>query len=84
MVQPEVNKGNNSVIRRERFVKIAERRVTQILQNLNSLGRCSNKRNYEYSEADVRKIFREIERKVKETRILFQGKNNSIKRFKLQ
>ena len=83
MVQSKVNKGNNSVIRRERFVKIAERRVTQVLQNLNNLGRCSNKRNYEYSEADIRKIFREIERKVKETRLLFQGKNNSKLRFKL-
>lgn len=83
MAQLEIGKGKNSVIRRERFTKIAERRVNQILENLNNLGKCSNKRNYDYSEADIRKIFREIERKVKETRLLFQGKSNSKPRFKL-
>ncbi len=83
MAQVEANKVNNSVIRRDRFVKIAERRVNQILENFNNLGKCSNKRNYDYSEADIRKIFREIERKVKETKLLFQGKSNNQLTFKL-
>ena len=83
MAQVEANKVNNSVIRRDRFVKIAERRVNKILENFNNLGKCSNKRNYDYSEADIRKIFREIERKVKETKLLFQGKSNNQLTFKL-
>lgn len=73
----------NSIKRRERFTKIAERRVNQILDNLNTLGKCSNKRNYDYSEADVRKIFREIEHQVKEIKLLFQGSSNSKPKFKL-
>ena len=70
-------------IKRQRFIKIAERRVNRILSNLDSLAKCSNKRNYEYSEEEARKIFREIERKVKETRAQFQGEVRSKGAFKL-
>ena len=64
------NKENN----RDRFVRIVERRVNLILNNLDSLGKCSNKRNYEYSEDDVKKIFNEIDKKCKEVRTMFNGK----------
>jgi len=79
----EVNSVSKSTIRRDRFVKIAERRVNKILEYLDNLGKCSNKRNYDYSENDIKKIFREIERKVKETRLLFQGSSNRKPKFKL-
>ena len=71
-------------IKRKRFIKIAESRVNRVLANLDSLGKCSNRRNYEYSENDVRKIFREIERKVKETRLQFQSANEKQQKFKLR
>ena len=83
MAQLEVKKGNNSVVRRERFVKIAERRVNQILDGLDNLNKCSNRRNYEYTEDEVRKIFREIEKKVRDTKRLFQGEANNKQGFKL-
>ncbi|MHA2403170.1 MAG: hypothetical protein ACXADH_09300 [Candidatus Kariarchaeaceae archaeon] len=83
MSRSEVSNTTMSTTRRDRFVRIAERRVNKILENLNNLGKCSNKRNYVYSENDIIKIFREIERKVKETRLLFQGNNNGQARFKL-
>lgn len=70
-------------IKRERFVRVVESRVNKIITNLDNLGKCSNKRNYEYSENDVRKIFREIERKVKETRLQFQGGAKTKGIFKL-
>jgi len=70
-------------IKRKRFIKIAESRVNKILTNLDSLGKCSNKRNYEYSEQEVRRIFREIERKVKETRLHFENGSRNKGRFKL-
>ncbi len=66
-----------------RFKKIAESRVNKILTNLDSLGKCSNTRNYEYTDVEVRKIFREIERKVKEVKIQFQGKAGNQQRFRL-
>ena len=70
-------------IKRERFVKIAERRVNKILDSLDYLGKCSNKRNYDYNDEEVRKIFREIDRKVKEIKLQFQFKSGNKHRFKL-
>lgn len=72
-----------SNMKRDRFIRIAERRVNQVLVNLDNLGKCSNRRNYEYTADDIRKIFRVIERKVKETKLLFQGKNENKQQFKL-
>ncbi len=59
--------------KRDRFIRIVEKRVNNILQNLDSLGNCSNKRNYEYTEKDVKLIFSEIEKKVRETKGKFEG-----------
>ncbi len=69
---------------RERFVKIVERRVNNILKNLDSLGKCSNRKNYEYTEKDIRAIFGEIDGKIKEIRSLFRGNSNTRKPFKLE
>ena len=73
----------NSSVKRQRFIRIVEGRVNKILDNLDNLAKCSNQRNYEYSDAEVKKIFREIDRKVKEVKFLFQGKSNSKQRFRL-
>ena len=77
-------KKNNTDIKRDRFVRIVEKRVNSILTNFDSLGRCSNKKNYGYSEKDVRAIFSEIDKKSKEIRRLFNGKTNDGKVFKLE
>ena len=60
------------ITNRERFVRFVEKRVNRILDALDSLGNCSNRRNYDYSDTDVKKIFGAIEKKVKETRLMFQ------------
>ena len=70
-------------VKRDRFVRIVESRVNKIISSLENLGKCSNKRNYEYNENDVRKIFREIDRKVKETKLQFQGGAKTKGKFKL-
>lgn len=70
-------------IKRDRFVRIAESRVNRILSSLDNLGKCSNKRNYEYSEKDARKIFREIDHKVKEIKLQFQGGTKTKGKFRL-
>jgi len=74
---------NLNNIRRERFVRIAEGRVNKIISNLDNLGKCSNKSNYEYTEEEVRKIFREIDRKVREVKIQFQGAHSTKGKFHL-
>jgi len=67
------------ITNRDRFVRIAERRVNRIMDALEKLGDCSNQRNYAYSNAEVKKIFSEIEKKLKETRLKFQGTSKNKK-----
>lgn len=74
----------NVETKREKFVRIVERRVNNILSNLESLGKCSNRKNYEYTEADVSKIFGEIDKKIKEIKILYRNSNKKKKRFELK
>lgn len=71
-------------VNRERFVRIAENRVNRVLDALDSLGNCSNRRNYDYSDADLKKIFSEIEKKMKEIKSMFQATAEEKKRFTLQ
>ncbi len=70
-------------IKRERFIRIIERRVNIILDGLDNLGKCSNKRNYDYTDEEVRKIFREIDHKVREAKLQFQSKGGNKRRFRL-
>ena len=83
MSQIEIGAVNNKATNHDRFIRIAERRVNKVIDSLDNLGKCSDRRNYEYNEYEVRKIFREIEGKVREVKLQFQGKNNSKSRFKL-
>ncbi|MCK4825910.1 hypothetical protein KA005_59730 [bacterium] len=69
---------------RERFVRIVERRVNVILNDLDSLGKCSNRKNYDYSEENVKKIFGEIKRKVGTTEAMFKDGTKNRNRFRLK
>lgn len=66
---------------RDRFKRLATLRTNIILNRLKVLGNCSNRSLYEYDEADVDKIFNEIERKAKEVKAKFHYPKN--KEFKL-
>ena len=76
-----IKKSNET--KRDRFIRVVERRVNKILDGLDALGMCSNKKNYEYSEADVMKIFKEIEVKTKNIKSSFQSAISKKKEFKL-
>ena len=43
--------------KRDKFVSLAEARVNKVLKDIQLIGNLSNKSAYEFSEADVRKIF---------------------------
>lgn len=66
----------------ENFIRIAERRTERVLEALRLLRQCSNERNYEYSDAQVKKIFSEIRRHVRESEQCFQ-KKGSKRTFRL-
>lgn len=64
------------------FKKIAERRTVRVLDSLRLLSQCSNRRSYEYTEAQVQKIFREIRQAVRDAEQRFKSSRTSSK-FKL-
>ena len=57
--------------KRQRFEKVAGNRVQKILDTLLLLKNCSNKNNYEYTEADVEQMFSEISKTLKESRAAY-------------
>lgn len=65
----------------ERFYRVAERRVNNVLNALRLLGQCSNTRTYEYSERDVQRMFREIERELRNAKQSF-GTEDQAGQFK--
>lgn len=48
--------------KREKFVELAEARVSRALKDLQLIGNLSNRSAYEFNEADVRKIFSALQR----------------------
>ncbi len=68
----------------QRFVRLAEARTNKIIATLRLLGNCSSPAVYEYSKADVSKIFRAIEEATADAKRRYtkrDGGNNRL--FKL-
>lgn len=68
--------------KREKFVRLAETRTNKIIDMIRLLGNCANKANYDYSEADVQKIFSAIEKEIKTAKTKFSI-NEVEDKFKL-
>lgn len=66
-------------LKRQRFEKVASNRVQKILDFLSLLQNCSNRNNYEYTEADVEHMFSEIQKALKDAKNAYDielSKNN--------
>lgn len=57
--------------KRAKFRELAENRVNKAVKSIELIGNLSNTRNYEYSEAEVRKIFKYIELSLTEAHAKF-------------
>lgn len=77
----QYNKAKES--KRERFIRIIERRVNNLLNNLDSLGKCANKKNYDYNDEDVKKIFKAIDNKINDIKELYKNTNKKKEKFKI-
>jgi hypothetical protein len=60
--------------KRERFETIAAKRVQKIINDLESLSKCSNKNNYEYNVNDIQKMMSVIKKKTRNVEELFFSK----------
>lgn len=77
---------NDSILekeaKRERFIRIAEKRTQRIIDQLELLGNCSNPYNYEYSSKDVDKMFGAIEAAIKDCRSKYTNTATKNTKFK--
>ncbi len=48
--------------KRDKFVELAEARVNRTIKDLQLIGNLSNKSAYEFTDADVRKIFAAVQK----------------------
>ena len=68
--------------KRERFVRLAENRMNNVLKNIQLLSNLSNTSAYEYTREDVDKIIKALKVAVSELEKSFTPSSNS-KKFKL-
>jgi hypothetical protein len=67
--------------KRDAFRRLATRRTNAVLDRLQILGHCANPHLYEYSDEDIRKIFKTINAELRVVKAKFQ--NSSRSQFKL-
>lgn len=73
----------NNETKNEKFRRLAESRVNTVLDRLRLLGQLADKKNYEYTDEQVSKIFRAIDSELKDTKSKFQKGSAGRKRFTL-
>lgn len=62
---------------RERFVSLANSRVTAAIHQIRLVGNLSNRKNYEYGPDDAAKIIRALQRELDELKAKFKGEENN-------
>ena len=67
----------------QRFQKIAPKRVQKVLDSMNSLSKCSNKYNYQYTEDEKNKICNALNKSLNELKAKFNDGVNKNKKFEL-
>uniref|UniRef100_A0A7C5UTV2 Uncharacterized protein n=1 Tax=candidate division CPR3 bacterium TaxID=2268181 RepID=A0A7C5UTV2_UNCC3 len=68
--------------RHDRFLRLASQRTQAVLDKMRVLGNCSNPYLYEYSEEEVKRIFKAIEEELKALKLKFNRING--KKFSLR
>ena len=75
--------GNTQETKRDKFVRLAEARTNKIIDMIRLLGNCANKANYDYTDADVQKIFNALEKEIKLAKTKFSLSEVEESKFKL-
>lgn len=59
--------------KRDKFVNLAEKRVTRAIKNIRLVGNLSNRSNYEYEKQDIRQILRALKHEVADLERRFES-----------
>ena len=66
----------------KRFKRVASNRVEKVLQSIQNLEKCSNKTNYEYTQAEVEKMIKAIKDELRILESSFRNSNKKNESFK--
>lgn len=70
--------------KREKFVRLAERRTQSALEAIRKIGNLSNRRAYDYGDADIKKIIRALREAANDVERKFgSSSGDSINKFQL-
>ena len=58
----------------ERFCRVVEKRMAELIDCFEKLGNCSAKVSYEYTEDELQKIYEELDYQMMRLKELFAGK----------
>lgn len=64
--------------KRGKFIELANNRVNRTIKDLRLIGNLSNKSAYEYTEEDVRKITKALQRELDAMHARFEGPGKGI------
>lgn len=71
-------------IKRKKFVELAEARVTKTLKDIQLIGNLSNTSAYEYTDADIKKIFTVLQQALNTSKARFKTESETLnEEFKL-
>ncbi|MEG0960727.1 MAG: hypothetical protein RSE60_06545 [Erysipelotrichaceae bacterium] len=68
--------------KRDKFVRLAEKRMDNILKGIELVGNLSNSNNYEYTEEDLNKIIKTLKSSVSDLERTYNA-TSGTKKFKL-
>lgn len=70
--------------KRAKFVELAESRVNRAIKDLQLIGNLSNRSAYEFTDEDVRKIFRALQRELDTAKSRFsRGEKSRAEGFRI-
>lgn len=64
--------------KREKFVELAEARVSRALKDMQLVGNLSNRSAYEFTDADVRKIFAALQKGLESAKARFSKEGDGV------
>lgn len=62
---------------RGKFVSLAEKRVQRTIKDVRLIGNLSNRSNYVYTEDDVRKIYRALQKELNDMKARFDRRGEA-------
>jgi len=68
--------------KRERFIDVGGSRVQMVIDKIDNLSKCANRRNYEFTQDDIDKMFRAISDKLRNVKAKFESELSSSNKGK--